>query len=74
MPYRLLADAVVLLHLAFVAFVVGGGLLVLWRRWMAAVHLPAAASRPPGPTALLLYKTGATHRASVLSLSIDLAT
>ena len=28
MPYRLLADAVVLLHLAFVVFVVCGGLLV----------------------------------------------
>jgi hypothetical protein len=43
MIYRLLADAVVLLHLAFVAFVMCGGLLVLWRRWMAIVHLPAAA-------------------------------
>ena len=43
MPYRLLADAVVLAHLAFVVFVVGGGLLVLWRRWMAAIHIPAAA-------------------------------
>jgi hypothetical protein len=43
MPYRLLADAVVLLHLAFVVFVVCGGLLVRWRRWMAFVHIPAAA-------------------------------
>ena len=43
MPYRLLADAVVLLHAAFVGFVVCGGLLVLWRRWMACVHLPAVA-------------------------------
>ena len=42
MVYRLLADAVVLLHLAFVAFVVCGGLLVVWRRWIAIVHLPAA--------------------------------
>ena len=42
MPYRLFADGVVLLHLAFVVFVVCGGLLVLWRRWMAFVHLPAA--------------------------------
>ena len=42
MPYRFLADAVVLLHTAFVVFVVCGGLLVLWRRWMAFVHLPAA--------------------------------
>jgi hypothetical protein len=42
MPYRLLADAVVVLHLGFVMFVVCGGLLVVWRRWVAAVHLPAA--------------------------------
>jgi hypothetical protein len=43
MPYRLLADAVVLLHLGFVVFVICGGLLVSWRRWIAFVHLPAAA-------------------------------
>ena len=43
MLYRLLADAVVLLHLGFVVFVVCGGLSVLWRRWMACLHLPAAA-------------------------------
>lgn len=43
MPYRLLADATVLLHMAFVAFVVLGGLLVF--RWpkLAWIHLPAAA-------------------------------
>jgi hypothetical protein len=43
MPYRLLADAVVVAHVGFVVFVVCGGLLVLWRRWGAFVHLPAAA-------------------------------
>lgn len=43
MPYRLLADAVVVLHLGFVVFVVCGGLLVLWRRSAALAHLPAAA-------------------------------
>jgi hypothetical protein len=43
MPYRVLADAVVVLHLGFVVFVMCGGLLVLWRRWVAFVHLPAAA-------------------------------
>ena len=39
---RILADVVVGLHLLFVVFVVGGGLLVL--RWpkVAFVHLPAA--------------------------------
>lgn len=41
--YGRLADALVLLHFAFVCFVVGGGLLVLrWPR-LAWVHLPAAA-------------------------------
>jgi PPOX class probable F420-dependent enzyme len=40
---RLLADAVLVVHLAFVAFVVGGGLLVLRSPRWAAVHLPAAA-------------------------------
>jgi hypothetical protein len=43
MLFRLLADATVVLHLVFVAFVVCGGLLVLrWRR-VAWVHVPAAA-------------------------------
>lgn len=41
--YGLLADAVALVHLAFVVFVVAGGFLAL--RWPRAawVHLPAAA-------------------------------
>jgi hypothetical protein len=43
MLFRILADATVVLHLAFVLFVVAGGLLVLrWPR-VAWVHLPAAA-------------------------------
>jgi hypothetical protein len=43
MMFRLLADATVGVHLAFVLFVIGGGLLVLrWPR-VAWVHLPAAA-------------------------------
>ena len=37
----LLADLVVLLHLAFVLFVVLGGLLVLRRRRIAWLHVPA---------------------------------
>jgi len=40
--YALAADALLLLHLLFIAFAVGGGLLVAGRRWLAAVHLPAA--------------------------------
>ena len=39
----LAADAVLLLHGAFILFAVFGGLLSAWRPWAAAVHLPAAA-------------------------------
>ncbi len=42
MLYRALADLLVVTHLAFVAFVVAGGLLVRWRRWVALVHVPCA--------------------------------
>jgi hypothetical protein len=38
-----LADLVVLIHAAFVGFAVAGGLLVLWRPWIAWLHVPAAA-------------------------------
>lgn len=43
MVYRLLADGVLILHLAFILFVVLGGLLAL--RWpdLAWVHVPIAA-------------------------------
>jgi len=43
MGARLAADALVLAHLAFIVFVVLGGLLVAWRARMAWLHLPAAA-------------------------------
>jgi hypothetical protein len=43
MLYRLLADAVVLFHLLFVAFAVLGGLLALRWRWLPWLHLPALA-------------------------------
>lgn len=43
MIYRLLADLTVVLHLAFVLFVVFGGLLAIRRPRLAWVHLPAAA-------------------------------
>ncbi len=39
----LLADVVVVVHLAFVAFAVGGGLAVAWRPRLAWLHLPALA-------------------------------
>ncbi|GIV58371.1 DUF2784 domain-containing protein [Rhodocaloribacter litoris] len=42
MLYRLLADVVVVVHFAFVLFVVLGGLLVLWRFRLVWVHVPAA--------------------------------
>lgn len=42
MIYRLLADSVVAGHLLFVAFVVGGGFLVIWWPRLAWVHLPCA--------------------------------
>jgi hypothetical protein len=43
MMYHLLADLVLIVHLAFVVFVLCGGLLVLRWRWIAWLHLPAAA-------------------------------
>ena len=42
MTFRALADAVLLLHLAFILFVMVGGILVLRRPWLAWLHLPAA--------------------------------
>ncbi len=43
MSFRVLADLMVLLHGAFIAFVVFGGWLA-WRwRWVAWVHVPCAA-------------------------------
>ena len=41
MIYRLLADAIVVLHFAFLLFVVAGGLLVLRRPRLAWAHVPA---------------------------------
>lgn len=41
MFYRLLADAVLAMHFAFIVFVVGGGLLAVWRWHLTWLHLPA---------------------------------
>lgn len=40
---RLAADAVLLLHLGFIAFMVFGALLVIRWRWIIVAHLPAVA-------------------------------
>jgi len=39
---RIAADAVLIVHLAFIVFVVAGGLLALRWRWAPCVHVPAA--------------------------------
>lgn len=41
--YHLLADIVVVIHLAFIIFVIAGGLLLFRRPRLAWLHLPAAA-------------------------------
>jgi hypothetical protein len=41
--FKVLADLTVAIHLAFVLFVIAGGLLVPWRPVLAWAHLPAAA-------------------------------
>ena len=43
MVYRLLADAVVVVHAGFIAFVAAGGLIALRHRWFPWIHLPCAA-------------------------------
>jgi hypothetical protein len=43
MLYRTLADLIVALHLLFIIYAVGGGILAFWRPWNALLHLPAAA-------------------------------
>lgn len=42
MLYRVLADLVLILHFAFIVFVLAGGLLALRWRWAPVAHLPAA--------------------------------
>ena len=41
MIYRSLADLILILHFCFVIFVIFGGLLILRRRWIIWLHLPA---------------------------------
>lgn len=42
MIYHLLANTVLVIHGLFIVFVVLGGLLVFWKRWIAWIHLPVA--------------------------------
>jgi hypothetical protein len=39
--YTIAADAILFLHLVFVIFAIAGGFLVLWRKRLAWLHLPA---------------------------------
>lgn len=43
MHFRIAADAVLVLHLAFILFALFGGALTARWRWMPLLHLPAAA-------------------------------
>jgi len=43
MRYALAADAVMAFHFLFIAFALLGSLLVLWKRWLLWLHLPALA-------------------------------
>ncbi len=42
MLYQLAADFIVLIHFAFIVFVLTGGLLVFKWRWVIWLHIPAA--------------------------------
>lgn len=41
MRARILANLVLVFHFAFVVFSVLGGFLVLWKRWIAWLHIPS---------------------------------
>jgi hypothetical protein len=43
MSNQFVADLIVLLHFSFILFVVFGGLFIFKWRWLAWIHLPAAA-------------------------------
>jgi hypothetical protein len=43
MRYVLAADAVMAVHFLFIAFALLGSFLVLWKRWIVWLHLPALA-------------------------------
>jgi hypothetical protein len=43
MRYALAADAVMAFHFLFIVFALFGSFLVLWKRWIVWLHLPALA-------------------------------
>ena len=43
MRHALAADAIMALHFLFITFALLGSLLVLWKRWILWLHLPALA-------------------------------
>ena len=43
MSFRLAADCVLFVHLAFILFALLGATMAVWWRWTPLVHLPAAA-------------------------------
>jgi hypothetical protein len=43
MSFRLAADFVLLLHLAFILFAVLGAVMAVWWNWIPLVHVPVAA-------------------------------
>src|SRR5271168_4946932 len=43
MLYQFGAEAVLLLHVTFILFVLLGAAITVWWRWMPIVHLPSAA-------------------------------
>ena len=67
MGYRLAADAVVLAHGTFILFAVLGGLLALRWRWLALLHLPAAA------WAVFIEATGRICPLTPLEVSLRIA-
>ena len=42
MPFRILADLVIIFHFMFIVFALLGGLLGLRRKWYLLIHVPAA--------------------------------
>jgi len=42
LTYHILAELIVVIHFAFIIFSLFGGLLVIWQKWVAYIHIPAA--------------------------------